>query len=90
MDQSQYLAAALRSMGQPQQAQQPDPNAIGLGRMQMGMGQPQAMPGQPIDPNAPQPQRPSIGDNLQQAWQNVQGAPQRAQNSIMSLGQLFK
>lgn len=82
---SQYLAQALRAMQETPAAQpQPNPQAMGLGRMQPGqMGQ---QPGQPQDPNG----RPSIGDNLQQAWQNVQGAPQRAQNSIMGLGQFFK
>jgi hypothetical protein len=84
MDQSQYLAQALRAMQEtPADQPQVNPQAMGLGRMQPGqMGQ----PGQPQDPNA----RPSIGDNLQQAWQNVQGAPQRVQSSIMGLGQLFK
>ena len=103
MDQSQYLAQALRAMQEQPGQQQQNPQAMGLGRMQPGMmGQ---QPGQPMGPNAP---RPSIGDNLQQAWQNVQGtpgrfmdsfqnagqnlqgAPQRAQNSIMGLGSLFK
>lgn len=98
-NQSQYLAQALRAMQEVPQAQtQPNPQAMGLGRMQPDMGQPQ-------DPNAP---RPSIGDNLQQAWQNVQGAPSRfmdgfqnagqnlqqapgrVQNSIMGLGQYFQ
>ncbi|WP_395443582.1 hypothetical protein [Caulobacter sp. UC70_42] len=74
MDQSQYLAAALRQMSQgPASPQQQAP--------MQPYGQQQGQ-----DPNA----RPSIGDNLQQAWQNAQGAPQRAQQSIMGLGQLFK
>lgn len=86
MDQSQYLAQALRAMQEgPQAPPQMNPQAMGLGRMQPGqMGQ---QPGQPVDPNAP---RPSIGDNLQQAWGDIQGAPQRAQSSIMGLGSLFK
>lgn len=102
MDQSQYLAQALRAMQETPAQPQQNPQAMGLGRMQPGM---MNQPGQPQDPNAP---RPSIGDNLQQAWQNVQGAPgrvvdsfqnagqnlqgapQRVQQSIMGLGQLFK
>lgn len=75
MDQSKLLAAALRSMSETPQA-----TPYGQAPMQRPMGQPQ-------DPNA---QRPSIADNLQQSWQNLQGAPQRAQQSIMGLGQLFK
>ena len=85
MDQSQYLAQALRTMQEAPAAQpQLNQQAMGLGRMQPGqMGQPD----QPQDPSAP---RPSIGANLQQAWQNVQGAPQRVQSSIMNLGQLVR
>lgn len=84
-NQSQYLAQALRAMQEPTGQQQPNPQAMGLGRMQPGQtGQ---QPGQPVDPNAPQP---TIGDNLQQAWGNVQGAPGRVQSSIMGLGSLFK
>ncbi len=94
MEQSQYLAAALRSMSENPQATQPvNP---------MAMGRPK--PNGQQDPNA----RPTIGDNLQQAWSNVQGAPgrvmqsfdqagqnfqgapQRFQDSIMGLGKLFK
>ncbi len=102
--QSQYLAQALRAMQEGPQAQpQPNPQAMGLGRMQPDqMGQ---QPGQPQDPNAP---RLSIGNNLQQAWANIQGAPGRfmqgidqagqnfqqapgrVQSSIMGLGSLFK
>lgn len=81
-NQSQYLAQALRAMqeqpGQPQQ----NPQAMGLGRMRPGMGQAQGA--QPQDPNAP---RPTIGDNLQQAWQNVQGAPGRFMDSFQNAGQ---
>lgn len=101
MDQSQYLAQALRAMQESQGQPQQSPNAMGLSRMQPGMGQTQ---GQPMDPNA----RPTIGDNLQQAWsnaqgaparmmqsfdqagQNLMGAPQRFQDSVMGLGKLFK
>lgn len=83
-NQSQYLAQALRAMQEPQGQPQPNPQAMGLAQMQPGMGQPA---GQPQNPNAP---RPSIGDNLKQAWANIQGAPQRAQQSIMGLGSLFK
>lgn len=75
MDQSQYLAAALRQMTQQGPAVQQQAPMQPYGQQQ---GQ---------DPSA---QRPSIGDNLQQAWSNLQGAPQRAQQSIMGLGQLFK
>ena len=80
---SQYLAQALRAMQEGPQAQpQMNPQAMGLGRMQPGqMGQ---QPGQPMDPNAPQP---TIGDNLQQAWGNIQGAPGRFMDSFQGAGQ---
>lgn len=94
MDQSKYLAAALRSMSETPQAQQPQ---MAQGQMRQGLANMQ-------DPNAPK----SIGDNLGQAWsnakgapgrfmgsfetagQNLQGAPQRFQQSMAGLGQLFK
>lgn len=55
----------------------PQAAPYGQAQMQRPMGQPQ-------DPNSP---RPSISDNLQQSWQNLQGAPGRFMDSFQNAGQ---